>query len=406
MGRYRYKARDKFGKLVQGIVEADSESALAVKLEKMEYIPILIKPKSGGSNARSFFDQLQVRRVKFSELNMFTRLLFTLQKAGLPMLTSLRAIYEQTSNQYFKEVIGEIATDIEGGTTLSAVLEKYPNIFNGLYTNMVKSGEISGRLPEVLDRLTVLGEHEETLRLRVKAAMRYPIIVVAVIVIAFLVLITFVVPRYEAMFSKFDTALPLPTQILLGLNYAVTKFWWLTIIVVGLSVFLFRKFIRTSKGKYWWGQLQLKLPVFGPLLLKLSMSRFCRITGTLLRSGVPILQILDLVSHSMSNVIISETIMDIKASVHDGKGMMDPMKMSGVFPPVVIQMVAAGEETGKLDELLTHVADYYDAQVDYTINNLVSLIEPLLIFVLGCAVLIMALGIFMPMWSMMKLFKH
>ena len=406
MSTYQYKARDKSGKLVQGVVEADSENALAVKLEQMEYTPILIKPKIGGANARTLFDLFRIRRVKFSELNMFTRLLFTLQKAGLPMLASLRAIQEQTSNRHFKEIIGEIATNIEGGTTLSSVLEKYPHVFNNLYTNMVKSGEISGRLPEVLERLTVLGEHEEAMRLRIKAAMRYPTIVVVAIVIAFTVLITFVVPRYESMFSKFETDLPLPTQILLGLNYAVTKFWWVSLIVIGLLIVLIRKFLKTTKGAYWWSRLQLKLPVFGSLLLKLSMSRFCRITGTLLRSGVPILQILDLVSQSMGNAVISRTIKDIKESVNDGKGMSDPMKMSGVFPPVVIQMVAAGEETGKLDELLTHVSDYYDSQIDYTINNLVSLIEPLLILVLGCAVLMMALGIFMPMWNLMDLFQR
>ncbi len=406
MSTYQYKARDKSGKLVQGVVEADSENALAVKLEQMEYTPILIKPKSGGANAHTLFDLFPIRRVKFSELNMFTRLLFTLQKAGLPMLASLRAIQEQTSNRHFKEIIGEIATNIEGGTTLSSVLEKYPHVFNNLYTNMVKSGESSGRLPEVLERLTVLGEHEEAMRLRIKAAMRYPTIVVVAIVIAFTVLITFVVPRYESMFSKFETDLPLPTQILLGLNYAVTKFWWVSLIVIGLLIVLIRKFLKTTKGAYWWSRLQLKLPVFGSLLLKLSMSRFCRITGTLLRSGVPILQILDLVSQSMGNAVISRTIKDIKESVNDGKGMSDPMKMSGVFPPVVIQMVAAGEETGKLDELLTHVSDYYDSQIDYTINNLVSLIEPLLILVLGCAVLMMALGIFMPMWNLMDLFQR
>jgi type II secretory pathway component PulF len=405
MGTYRYKARDKFGKLISGVVEAASENALVMQLEQKHCVTLQIVPIKKKEKTGHFLDRLKFGRVRFSDLNTFTRLLFTLQNAGLPILTSLHAIREQTLNPSFKGVIGEVAKDVEEGGKLSSALEKHPRVFNDLYVNMIHSGEISGRLPEVLERLAVLGEHDEAIRLRVKSALRYPAIVVAAIIIAFLILITYVVPRYESLFSKYDTKLPLPTLILLGLNYAITKYWWMSLLVIGALVFLIRYIIRTPKGSLLWNTLQLKIPVFGPLRLKLYMSRFSRITGTLLSSGVPILQILDLVSQSINNIIVSEAIKGIRESVNTGKGMLEPMKASGLFPPIVSQMVSAGEETGKLDTLLIHISEYYDAQIDYTINNMVALIEPLLILVMGSAVLGMALGIFMPMWNLMRLFK-
>jgi len=235
--------------------------------------------------------------------------------------------------------------------------------------------------------------------------MRYPLIVVATLILGFIFLILFVVPKFTNMFAKFDTALPLPTQMLLLIYNTIVHFWWVVLIILGLCSFAFLKFVQTRKGRFIRDKILLRLPVFGPMIQKISLSRFCRITSTLLKSGVPILTILDLVKGTSENTVIAEAIENIKNSVNDGKGMLAPMKASGLFPPVVTQMVYVGEETGKLDELLVHVADYYDSQVEYTINNLVSLIEPILIIFLGSTVLFLALGIFMPMWSLMKLFK-
>jgi MSHA biogenesis protein MshG len=225
-------------------------------------------------------------------------------------------------------------------------------------------------------------------------------------VIGFIVLTILVVPRYAKIYEQYATALPLPTQILLGINYAVTRLWWLLIILGIAARFLFKQYINTKIGRFTWDSLKLKVPVFGPLVLKLSISRFTRITGTLMRSGIPILKILDIASGSTGNEVVSKAITNIKNNVMEGKGIAEPMKISGLFPPIVTQMVSVGEETGKLDDLLIHVSNYYDEQVDYTINNLTSLIEPILIFVLGLAVLFMALGIFLPMWNLMSIFKR
>ncbi|MDD5097395.1 MAG: type II secretion system F family protein, partial [Candidatus Omnitrophica bacterium] len=382
---------------------ADDESAIAAKLNQLGYTPISIIETRQESKITKFLGSAV--RVKFADLNMFTRQLATLQKAGLPILLALSALREQTENKIFKEVISQISRDIESGLSLSGALEKYPLIFDPLYLNMVASGEASGKLDQVLERLASLREHDQSIRLRIKSATRYPLIVVIAIIVGFVVLTTLVIPRYAKIYAQYTTALPLPTQILLGINYAVTKLWWLLIIAGVAAYFLFKQYINTKLGRFTWDSFKLKIPIFGPLFLKLSISRFTRITGTLMRSGIPILKILDISSGSTGNVVVSKAIQNIKNNVAEGKGMAEPMKISGLFPPIVTQMVAVGEETGKLDDLLIHVADYYDEQVDYTVNNLTSLIEPILIFVLGLAVLFMALGIFLPMWNLMSIFK-
>ncbi|MFA5349881.1 MAG: type II secretion system F family protein [Candidatus Omnitrophota bacterium] len=403
MPNYQYKCRDKFSKETRGVMEAESEDAVAQRLIRMGFTPVSITEEKETGRSNKFSGS--GIRIKFSELNMFTRQLATLQKAGLPILLSLNALAEQAQNKVFKEVIGQIIRDIESGSSLSGALEKYPRIFNNLYLNMVASGEAGGRLDDVLERLASLSEHDETIRLRIKSSTRYPIIVVVAMIIGFVVLTVLVVPRYAKIYAQYTTALPLPTQMLLWVNYAVTKLWWLLIIIGIAARFLFKQYINTKIGRFTWDSLKLKVPVFGPLLLKLSISRFTRITGTLMRSGIPILKILDISSGSTGNEVISKAITNIRDNVIEGKGIAEPMKVSGLFPPIVTQMVLVGEQTGKLDDLLIHVSNYYDEQVDYTINNLTSLIEPILIFVLGLGVLFMALGIFLPMWNLMSIFK-
>lgn len=403
MPSYNYRARDKVGELVIGLMGADSEGVVVARLKQRGYIPISIKEAQEEVRI-GVFDRL--RRVRFSDLNMFTRQFFTLQKAGLPILSALDALKEQSTNKILKNTIGQITTDIKSGVSLSSALGKHPRVFNALYVNMIKSGEASGRLDQTLERLANLGEAEEKIRLRVKSATRYPIIVIIAIIIGFIIVTTMVMPRFAKLYSQFHITLPLPTQILLWINYALTKFWWLMFIAFAVFIAALNKFIHTQKGRGWWDMLKLKVPIFGPLVLKSTISRFARITATLMESGVPILNILALTSDGVGNVIISRAIDNIRNSVNEGRGMVEPMRASGIFPPVVTQMVAVGEETGRVDELLLHVADYYDYQVDYTIQNLITLIEPFLIFVLGGGVLLMALGIFLPMWNMVYMFKR
>ncbi|MBI5149859.1 MAG: type II secretion system F family protein [Candidatus Omnitrophica bacterium] len=402
MSTYHYTARDKNGKFQEGLMTADTEKAVAVQLQHQGYIPVTIERRAAAGRLRQWWDRGP--KIKASDLNIFTRLLFTLQKAGLPLLSSLNALGAQITNQSLQETIKGLARDIESGASLSAALEKHPEVFDDLYVSMVRSGETAGRLAEILERLAVLGEHDEKVRLRVKSAVKYPVIIVSGIILGFIIMVTLVIPRFQTVYGQFMHALPLPTRVLLGVNSLVVHFWWLIVLSVILGVYIFRNFTSTREGLRWLDRTKLTLPFFGPLLLKLSMSRFCRVMATLLRSGIPILHILDLVSDTIGNVVVAETIEKIKKSVNEGGGMLAPMRESGLFPAVVTQMVAAGEETGKLDDLLTHVADYYDSEVDYTLDNFISLIEPVLIVVLGGGVLFMALGVFLPMWSLMDIF--
>ncbi|MDD5237136.1 MAG: type II secretion system F family protein, partial [Candidatus Omnitrophica bacterium] len=377
MPSYTYKARDKFGKLLTATVTAATEQAVSNQLKQSGAVLISLEEKKEIKSVGKFYF---FNRVKSAELNMFTRLFYTLEKAGLPIIEALNGITEQTTSKVLKNAIGGIAKDIESGTMISAAFEKYPQIFHPLYINMLKAGEASGTIDENLERLAILGENEERTNMRIKSATRYPIIVISTMVLAFIFLTNFIMPRFAKLYGQFKVQLPLPTRTLLALNVITTKYWWLALIVMAVLFFVLKKIISTKAGRYWWDGLKLKVPVFGPLVLRLSMSRFARITGTLMRSGIPILSILDLTKDSAGNAVIAKTISEIRNSVNEGKGMVEPMKASGMFPPVVVQLVAAGEEVGKIDELLLHVADYYDQQVDFTINNLITLIEPILIF--------------------------
>jgi len=400
---YSYRARDKAGQLISGTIKADSESAVLARLKQVGSIPVVIKEVKESWKIPELF---KYRRIKSADLNMFTRELFSLLRAGLPIISALEAIKEQSTNPMLGKVVNDIIQDIHGGERISEALQKHPYIFNTLYVNMIRAGEVTGRLDEILERLLSIGEYEEKNRLRINSAMRYPLIIFSTMIVGFLILTNLIIPRFAKLYAQFKATLPLPTRVILGINYVTTRYWWFLIIIGVGTVYLFKKFINTKRGRLWWDSLKLKTPIFGPLILKMIMSRFSRITSVMMRSGVPILSVLSIASGSTGNVVVAATVDNIRKSVNEGKGMSAPMRASGVFPAPVVRMVAVGEETGKIDELLYKISDYYDMQVDYTISNMVVLIEPLLIFVMGFMVLLMALGMFLPMWNIMRLFQR
>ncbi|MBU2265830.1 MAG: type II secretion system F family protein, partial [Candidatus Omnitrophica bacterium] len=346
MAKYQYKARDKYGKLVSGSMEALTENAVAEKLKEMEYLPTSIREMN---KKDSFFDNwaARLRKVRLNELNMFTRQFATLQKAGVTIIASLKALGEQTNNKLFKETLEKVSQDVREGRDLSSSLEKHPKVFSPLYVNMLKSAEEGGTLSEAMERLSALGVHEEKVRMQIKTATRYPVMVVCSMVVAFIILIVFVIPKFVKVYSAAAVALPLPTKILIWANYAVTRYWWATAILVGGAIFFLYKYINTKPGRFLWDKFKLKIPVFGPLFLKVYMSRFARATGTLMRSGVPILRVLELASQGVGNVVVEDTINNIRKAVNEGEGIASPMKKSGLFTPAVIQMVSVGEDSGK-----------------------------------------------------------
>ena len=405
MANFRYKIRDKRGRASTGTIEGESKEFVAGHFKQMGYAPILIEEERPGIRSFNLFQKF-FNRVTQEELIVFTRQLMTLQQAGVAILVSLGSISEQVSNPYFKRIIEEISNDIESGKSFSDSLSRFPSVFSDIYINMVRSGEAGGILDDVLDRLAVLMEHEQEIKMKVKQAVRYPLLVIMVISISFPLLVMFVIPKFSALFARFNTELPLPTKILLGMHFILSHYWPFIILAIIAFIFLFRRAINTKSGRYVWDGIKLKIPVFGQVFLKIALSRFSRMTALLSASGIPIINTLEIVRDSLGNRVIAESIDNIIHGIGEGKGIAQPMKASGLFPGIVIQMVKVGEETGKMNELLHKVSDYYDSQVDYTVKNMTTLIEPILIFALGIMVLTMALGIFMPMWNLISVFRY
>ncbi len=402
MPTYQYKARDKYGRAIRGVIEDENREGAARRLETMGYTPVAIVEKSGetGAGVFSFFP-----RISTEELNFFTRQLMTMLDAGLPMVTSLYALKEQTRNRYFAGVIAALIRDLEAGSSFSEALSRHPRVFNELYVAMARSGEAAGILGEVLGRLADLGEYEANVRSQINSATRYPLITFTALCLAAVVMLTFVIPQFASLFRQFNTALPLPTRILIATDFVFRRWWALFLGAAVLAAVGFWKTVRTKAGKTLWDALQLKIPVFGPLIFKITMARFSRITAMLIKSGLPILQILEMVARTTGNVIVARAIDEIRVSVNEGQGMAKPMRASRMFSPVVIQMVAVGEETGKMDDLLFRVAEHYEQQVNYTIRNLTALIEPFFIVILAGGVLLMALAVMLPMWNLIALLK-
>ncbi len=399
MPNFKYKAYDRKGQVVESEIEGDSASAISRALTEQNYIPVSI---SEVKNSALFLNEWFTPRVRLEDINIFTRQLWTLQRAGLPLQSSLVSLRDQVKSKALKKVIVQMIKDLEGGLSLSAAFARHPKIFRAFYVNMIKAGEASGKLEEVLIHLAEMGQFEAQTKEKIQAATRYPLITFFSIIIAFTVVVTFVIPKFSTVFGQFKAQLPLPTRILLGINYGVRHEWALLLILLAGLIFLFRYFIATPWGRYQWDKFKIRVPVFGTLIFNLTMSRFARILSELLSSGLPILQSLQLVSETVDNAVVSKAVIQVQHSVNEGKGMSGPMKQSGLFLPMVVQMVAVGEQSGKTDELLRHVADYYGEQAESMIKNLTTLIEPILILFLGFMVLILALGVFLPMWDLVN----
>jgi len=400
---YKYKARDKFGKAIEGVMEAlDSEMA-ADQVDDLGYIPVFIQEKNKAVITLDFLQRYI--RVSVEDLILFTSQLSTLINAGIPLLPGLNALAEQTENKRMKETINTIRNDIKEGSSLSDALGKHPRVFSPLYVGMIQAGETAGTLDEILDRLATITEHEKDTRARIKAATRYPKMVITAISAAFIVLVTFVIPKFAVMFTKFKGTLPLPTRMMINTNYIIHHYWYLIFAVTASIALGFHWYTNTRSGRLRWDGLKLRIPVFGPLFLKIAMSRVTHILGMLMRSGVPILDTLKITSATVGNTVIIRELQKLRESVEQGSGLSQPLKESGIFTPMVTQMLSVGEQSGKIDEMMAKVSRYYDLEVEYTIKNLATLIEPVLIIIIGGMVLFLALAIFLPMWDMAALLR-
>jgi type IV pilus assembly protein PilC len=397
---YTYKARDRAGNQLTGTLVADNEALVLQRLREQGFTPLDVSKQSRGMNI-----ELTPKKVKLKELAVFSRQFATMVNSGLPILRALTILAEQTSNSELARVLTEVRLDVEQGASLSAAMAKHPKIFNDLYISMVKSGETGGSLDDVLLRLAGLLEYEVKLRGKIKSAMTYPIAVVALVVLIMSAMLLFVVPQFKSIYDNLGGDLPLPTRLLLMLSDAFKRFWWMFLGGVFIARFVFRRWKKTPAGRETVDAAKLRVPVFGPLFHKTALSRFASTLAMLLHAGVPILQALEIVSDTVNNKIVSKAIVDVQSSVREGESMAKPLAKHKVFPPMVVQMIAVGEETGQVDTMLEKVASFYDQEVEASVDALTSLIEPLLIAVIGGCVGAAVVALYMPMFNIIKLIQ-
>lgn len=399
MPHFHYRVRDRRGKSYTGEIEAATTQAASEALSQQGYYPISITRTQTVS-----FSVAAKRppRIKSEDLTAFTRQLWSLQKAGLPLLSGLSALKEQAHKQNVKDLIGHLSADLEKGDSLSAAFAKHPKIFRPVYVHMIRAGEVSGKLEEVFLQLSDMEKFEKETRDKIRSATLYPTMTLCSIVLAFLGVITFVIPRFADLYGKFGAKLPLPTRVLLKINDILQHHLLELILIVGAATFLFRLWAQTDGGRRAVDMLKLKIPIFGELVFNLQMMRFSRILGDMTKSGVPILQSLQLVSDTMSNSILQGAILRVHKSVNEGKGMSAPMRETKLFAPLIIQMIDVGEQTGRMDDLLGYVGEYYQDRANMTIKNLSILIEPILLFIMGGMILLLAAGVFMPVWNLVN----
>ena len=403
MPAFAYKAKGLDGNVVEGVVEASEQRGATERLrsQKLVILEIAEKTPSPLDAITGFFKRKG--KVTAKDLVLFSRQLSTLVGAGVPIVQGLAILESQAENPAFKEVLGAIRADIEGGLSISDALKKHPDAFPELYTSMIKAGELGGILDTILERLTAYLENNEGLKAKVKSAMMYPIIVLSICGIVTVFLMVFVIPTFKNIFASFGAELPFLTQMFINLSDFTKQFFPLIIASPFVGIKLFTKFYKTPAGQKWCDRQSLKLPIFGPILKKVAVAKFTRTLGTLIKSGVPIMQALETVAATAGNVIISDAILATRESIREGGHISDPLKKSGVFPNMVTSMISVGEETGSLDVMLGKIADFYDMEVDAAVKGLTSLIEPIIIVVMGVLIGTLVIAMFLPMFGLGEL---
>jgi len=392
---FLWTGKNRKGELIKGELEAETKEEVEATLRRQGIIPEKIKKKPKEIEL-SFLKP----KVKPRDIVIFTRQLSTMIDAGLPLVQSLEILAEQSDNKTFRDVLRDVKTRVESGNTLSKALSYHPRVFDELYVNMVNSAEVSGNLDIIFMRLATFMEKAIALKRKIKGALFYPISVIIVAVIVVTILLMKVIPTFADMFSSMGKALPMPTQIVINMsNWLRANFFFLIIIIFVIS-FAYKMIYRTEKGRYYFDKIFLKLPVFGDLIRKGAVAKFTRTLGTMLASGVPILEAMDIVAKTSGNAVIEEAVYSSRDSIKEGKNIAGPLGQTKVFPPMVIQMIAIGESTGALDSMLNKIADFYDEEVDQAVSNLTSLIEPMIMVFLGVVLGGLIIAMYLPIFKM------
>ena len=402
---YAYKAQDEKGKLKNGKVSAASAEAAVRELKGKGLKPIALEE----TEAKGMSAEVRIPgitdRVSPKEIAVFSRQFATMISSGLSLLRSLAILAEQTENTKLAEVILEVKQDVERGESLSRSLEKHPKVFSEIYVSMVKAGETGGLLDDSLMRLADTLEAQVALKNKIRSAMMYPIAVGVLVVLIVGAMLMFVVPMFEDLYADLGGTLPVPTRILLAISAALQSYWWIFMAVGIGGFFAFKSWVKTESGRFTWDRIKLRMPIFGKLVHKSALARFSHTMSSLIRTGVPILQAMEIVADTSGNAVVAEAVMASRASVSEGESIAKPMAERAVFPPMVVQMVAVGEETGALDTMLEKIGDFYNDEVTTMVEGLTSLIEPLLIVVLGGVVGGMLISLYLPMFNIINLIQ-
>ena len=402
MATFSYRARNNAGQIFTGTIEGDSREMAIDRLREMKYFIISVEKQSKGllSTEITLFQSVKVR-----DLAIFYRQFATMVSAGLTLVNCLEILSKQTENKLLAQKIDDIKKSVERGSTLADAFAAHPETFSRLYINMIKAGEIGGVLDDILNRMATLMEKEYELRQKIKSAMTYPGFIMGAGVIMAVFMLTFILPQFVGVFQSFGGELPLLTKMLVWLTLAFNRYWYIFLAVIALLVFLFISYNRTKAGHKNIDRLKLKIPVFGNLFLKTAINRFTRTLGTLIRSGVPIIQSLRVSAESIGNDIISEAVLTSAERIKEGQSISSPLEESGVFPPMVTQMIMVGEESGELETMLLNVAQFYDQEVERAVEQLTSIIEPVMMIFVALLVGILVIAMYLPIFSMVDLIQ-
>lgn len=401
MNTYQYTAKDKNGNTLTGLLDGASESEVAGALHKRDLVVVSIE-QAKAKAAKKAKDSKD-KKVKTDDMVIFLRQLSTMIDAGIPLVGVLTVLGEQAESKNLRGVVTVARQDIEAGMSFCDALAKHPHTFSDFFINMARAGEASGMLDDVLDRVATYFEKQTALARKVRSSLVYPAVVVTMAVLITGVLLLKVVPTFKGIFEMLGGQLPLPTRILIGVSDLLTKYFLYCVGILGISAFLFKRYINTEKGRYKFDKQKLKVPVLGPLFLKVALARFSRTFSTLIKSGVAILNALDIVAKTSGNKVVEETVVNCRTAVRQGEPISRPLSKSGIFPPMICQMISVGEQTGQLEKMLSKIADFYDSQVDAQVSGLTSMIEPLVIAFLGIVIGGIVIALFLPIFKITEL---
>ncbi|GIU23807.1 type II secretion system F family protein [Shewanella schlegeliana] len=403
MPTYQYRGRSAQGEQVKGLLDASSESAAADQLMSRGVIPLEL---TIAKEVKEFsFKALFKGKVALDELQIFTRQMYSLTRSGIPILRAIAGLSETTHSVRMKEALDDISEQLTSGRPLSSAMNQHPDVFDALFVSMVHVGENTGKLEDAFIQLAGYIEREQETRRRIKAAMRYPIFVLIAIAIAMVILNIMVIPKFAEMFSRFGADLPWATKLLINTSNLFVNYWPAMIVVLVAGFVGIRYWHSTEKGEKQWDKWKLNIPAVGSIIERSTLSRYCRSFSMMLSAGVPMTQALSLVADAVDNAYMHDRIVGMRRGIESGESMLRVSNNCQLFTPLVLQMVAVGEETGQIDQLLNDAADFYEGEVDYDLKNLTAKLEPILIGFVACIVLVLALGIYLPMWDMLNVVK-